>query len=73
MTVHRLILSPEQSAFLAERGRHFVIVTPGSYPEAVGRHVLFLVECGDERAGEACDVALGKRKAGRRLVISPNQ
>lgn len=60
MTIHRLVLTEEQSAFLRERGRHFTIITPGSYPDAVHRHVLLLVECEEKAATDACDVALGK-------------
>lgn len=67
MTIHRLTLTAEQSAFLLERGRHFVVVTPGSYPDAVKRHVLFLVECGQQAAADACEVALGRAKIGRQI------
>ena len=63
MNVHRLVLTEDQSAFLRECGKHFIVVTPGSYPSSTGRMVLHIVECGDKQAADACKVALGSHRA----------
>ena len=63
MNVHRLVLTEDQSAFLRECGKHFVVISPGSYPASTGRMVLHIVECGIKPAADACKVALGQARA----------
>ena len=61
----RLVLSEEQSAAIRESGIKFAIVHPGSYPTAAGRWVVSLVECTQDEAQAACEVAMGQSKARR--------
>lgn len=63
MTVHRLPLTLKQAAWLRERGRHFVVVTVGSYPSNAGGFDLCVVECGERTAVDAANVAMGRAKA----------
>ncbi len=56
----RLVLSPEQSAALADNARFsFVVVGPGSWPDTPGRMVLYLIETDCKRADAAVRVARG--------------
>jgi hypothetical protein len=61
--VTRILLSERASAALLAAGEAFAIVGRGSYPDAVGRMVLYLLPVPKRQADDACAVALGQARA----------
>lgn len=59
----RLVLSPEQSAAFRESGINFAVAGPGSYSDADGRICLYLFQCDQKQATDACGVAAGNMTA----------
>jgi hypothetical protein len=64
----RILLSQAASEALLSAGECFVIAGKSSHPEIAGRVVLHLVSIPKAQADAACEVALGIRKAGKRIV-----
>jgi hypothetical protein len=64
----RILLSQAASEALLAAGECFVIAGKSSHPEIAGRIVLHLVSIPKAQADAACEIALGLRKPGRRIV-----
>ena len=78
----RLILTADQTSEIVRQaggeshlGRVFVVMSPGSYPQAPGRLVLHFIECATMRlANDAVEVAQGTSRAVRpRRATGPPQ
>ena len=68
----RILLSEAASAALLEAGTFFAVIQRGQYPEHDGnRMVLHLLPCDYSTASAAVEVAMGRRKPGRRCDIAP--
>jgi hypothetical protein len=66
----RILLSESASKHLLEAGECWMIAGRSSHPEIAGRVVLHLVSIPKAQADSACEVALGIRKAGKRIATS---
>lgn len=67
----RLMLSEMESAALTATGESaFLIVGKASLPDDPTRWILHLVPVPMATASAACEVALGTRKAGKRIVTA---
>ena len=64
----RVLLSESASKHLLEAGDCWMIAGRSSHPEIAGRIVLHLVSIPKAQADAACEVALGTRKAGKRII-----
>jgi hypothetical protein len=67
----KILLSETASKALLAAGECFAIAGKSSHPEIAGRIVLHLVSIPKAQADAACEVALGIRKAGRRITEPP--
>jgi hypothetical protein len=66
---HRtILLSEAASRHLLEAGECFAICGKSSHPEIAGRIVLHLVGIPKAQADAACEIAMGIRKPGRRII-----
>jgi hypothetical protein len=64
----RILLSQAASEALLAAGECFVIAGKSSHPQIAGRIVLHLVAIPKAQADAACEVAMGIRKAGKRIT-----
>ncbi len=64
----KILLSEQASAALLSAGECFAIAGKSSHPEIAGRVVLHLVSIPKAQADAACEVALGVRKPGKRII-----
>jgi hypothetical protein len=64
----RILLSESASKHLLEAGECWMIAGRSSHPEIAGRIVLHLVAIPKAQADAACEIALGLRKPGRRII-----
>ena len=68
ITHRRILLSEEASKHLIEAGECWMIAGRSSHPEIAGRIVLHLLAIPKAQADAACEIALGLRKPGKRIV-----
>jgi hypothetical protein len=68
MNHQKILLSESASKHLIEAGECWMIAGKSSHPEIAGRIVLHLVSIPKAQADAACEIALGLRKPGRRIV-----
>ncbi len=64
----RILLSEAASKHLLEAGECWMIAGKSSHPEIAGRIVLHLLAIPKAQADAACEVALGLRKPGKRII-----
>ena len=65
----KILLSESASKHLLEAGSFFAVIGRGSYPEHDGtRLVIHVLPCDYQTAAAAVEVALGQRKAGKRIT-----
>jgi hypothetical protein len=64
----RILLSQAASEALLAAGECFAIAGKSSHPEIAGRVVLHLVSIPKAQADAACEIALGLRKPGKRII-----
>jgi len=73
----RLLLGQAASDYLTATGEAaFLIVGKASHPDDPARWVIHLLPVSMKTACEACEVATGQRKAGRRIItpaITPDE
>lgn len=64
----RIILGDEDSKTLLEAGTFFAVIQRGQYPQQHGgQMILHVLPCDYTTAAAAVEVAMGRRKPGRRL------
>jgi hypothetical protein len=68
ITHRRILLSEEASKHLIEAGECWMIAGRSSHPEIAGRIVLHLLAIPKAQADAACEIALGLRKPGKRII-----
>jgi hypothetical protein len=64
----RILLSQAASEALLAAGECFAICGKSSHPEIAGRIVLHLLAIPKAQADAACEIALGLRKPGKRII-----
>ena len=64
----KILLSEQASAALLSAGECFVICGKSSHPEIAGRIVLHLLPLEKQLADQLCEIALGQRRPGRRII-----
>ncbi len=69
--VIRIILEPGQAAPFPAIGETFVCLGPGSWPEAPGRSVLYLVPVDRERLRDAQRIIVGTHRAAKIKTPKP--
>ncbi len=67
----RLVLTPEQSAAMAESGLQFAAGAPCDLRAVSGRAAILLFECDKATADAACGVVIGTHKAVRIRTPKP--
>jgi hypothetical protein len=64
----RILLNEADSAHLLQSGECWMIAGRSSHPEIPGRIVLHLLPLEKQLADQLCEIALGQRRPGRRII-----
>jgi hypothetical protein len=64
----RILLSEAASRHLLEAGECWMIAGKSSHPEIAGSIVLHLLPLEKQLADQLCEIALGQRRPGRRII-----